>query len=104
MSRLLENRLCRIVLVALLLVLVCQSLAVACPTCKDTLAANDPARQNIVRGYFYSILFMLSMPFLILTGLSSYFYYEVRKARRLKAATSVPQLLSATQTRHAAAG
>lgn len=57
----------------------------ACPTCKDQLA-HDPAAANIVRGYFWSILFMLSMPFLILTGLGSYFYYEVCKARSRLAA------------------
>jgi hypothetical protein len=38
----------------------------------------------MVRGYFYSILFMLSMPFTIFTCLSAYFYYEVCKARRQK--------------------
>ena len=58
--------------------------ALACPTCKENLA-GDPEAANIVRGYFYSILFMLSMPPLILSGLSLYFYYEVRKARALKA-------------------
>lgn len=66
------------------LLLAMESLAVACPTCKDTIEANDPARANLVRGYFYSILFMLSMPFLIFTSLCGYFYYEVCKARRLK--------------------
>lgn len=71
-------------LVALLLLVATHSLAMACPTCKDTLEANDPQRANLVRGYFYSILFMLSMPFLIFTSLCGYFYYEVCKARRLK--------------------
>ena len=64
--------------------LIFASAALACPTCKDNLAA-DPESANIVRGYFYSILFMLSMPPLILSGLSLYFYYEVRKARALQA-------------------
>ena len=58
--------------------------ALACPTCKENLA-GDPEAANIVRGYFYSILFMLSMPPLILSGLSLYFYYEVRKARAMHA-------------------
>jgi hypothetical protein len=73
-----------LVAIGLLLVLAVESVASACPTCKDTLAANDPNRENLVRGYFYSILFMLSMPFLIFTSLCGYFYYEVCKARRLK--------------------
>ena len=54
--------------------------ALACPTCKDQLA-HDPESANIARGYFWSILFMLSMPPLILSGLGSYFYWEVRRAR-----------------------
>lgn len=76
------------------LVLAMQSLAAACPTCKDTLEANDPERSNLVRGYFYSILFMLSMPFLILTSLCGYFYYEVCKARRLQGKTSTTSVAS----------
>lgn len=52
----------------------------ACPTCKDNLA-HDPASANLVRGYAYSIMFMLSMPPLIFGGLCAYFYYEVRKAK-----------------------
>lgn len=56
----------------------------ACPTCKDQLA-HDPASLNIARGYAYSILFMLSMPPLILGSLAAYFYWEVRKARARQA-------------------
>jgi hypothetical protein len=52
----------------------------ACPTCKDQLA-HDPASANLARGFYYSILFMLSMPPLILGSLAAYFYWEVRKAR-----------------------
>ena len=59
----------------------CVDAALGCPTCKDQLA-NDPTAQNLARGYFYSILFMLSMPALIFIGLSSYFYFLVRQARR----------------------
>ena len=57
-----------------------QSVAVACPTCADGVA-NDPNHANLVRGYFWSIIFMMSMPFLIFTGLCSYFYFEIRRAR-----------------------
>ena len=71
--------------VAVLLVAMCAETSFGCPTCKDNLAA-DPAAANIIRGYFYSILFMISMPFLILGGLSSYFYWEVRKARARRVA------------------
>lgn len=59
---------------ALVAVLLCAGLAEACPECKK--GFND----NVARGYFYSILFMLAMPILILSGLGSYFYWEVRRA------------------------
>ena len=54
--------------------------ASACPTCKDGLeqTANNV---NLVRGYFWSILFMMAMPFVILGGLGSYMYFEVCRAR-----------------------
>jgi hypothetical protein len=54
------------------------SVAAACPMCKAALASNGG---DLVSGFFYSILFMLSMPFLILGGLSSYLYLLVRRAR-----------------------
>ena len=43
----------------------------ACPNCKNTVeddAAAGGLGANMVDGYFYSILFMMSMPFL-LTGI-----------------------------------
>lgn len=76
-----------------LLWLVCVGAAEACPTCKDALA-NSPNGANLVRGYFWSILFMMSMPFLIFGCLGGYFYWEVRRARRAQqqAAGQVPAL------------
>jgi heme/copper-type cytochrome/quinol oxidase subunit 2 len=76
-----SNRIGRWSLVLLcLLVVLTDGIAWGCPNCKDALA-NDPAAAGLVRGYFYSILFMLSMPFLIFSGLSSYFYWEICRAR-----------------------
>ena len=72
-------------LAAILCLLLAPSLVEACPTCKDSIH-NDANSENLVRGYFWSILFMMSAPFLILGGLSSYFYWEVRKARAEAAA------------------
>jgi hypothetical protein len=85
------SRWCWVALV-LVAVLVVGSVAEACPTCKDGLAATDPARQGLVRGYFWSILFMMSMPFLILAGLSSYFYLEVRRARKYAGHATIREL------------
>lgn len=82
------NRLSKIFLIALtlLLTLVCVTgTASACPTCKDGMA-GDPAYSSMVSGYFWSILFMMSMPFLVFSGVAAYFYYEVRRARMRQAA------------------
>jgi hypothetical protein len=73
----------------LLLVTVCQ----ACPTCRDGIA-EGAQQAGIIRGYFWSILFMMSMPFLILGGLSAYFYYQIRQAH----ASRVSQPLVVTET------
>ena len=64
-----------------LLALCAPQLLLACPTCKDSLA-NDPAAASMARAYQYSILFMMSMPFLILFTLGAYFYWEIRRARK----------------------
>ena len=53
----------------------------ACPTCKEAVAENGQSQAGLVRGYFWSILFMMSMPFLIFCGLGYYFGWQVRKAR-----------------------
>ncbi|MCR9115534.1 MAG: hypothetical protein NXI22_01130 [bacterium] len=54
--------------------------AVACPTCKQAVAENGN-QEGMIQGYFFSIIFMMSMPFLIFGGLSLYFYILVRSAR-----------------------
>jgi heme/copper-type cytochrome/quinol oxidase subunit 2 len=69
------------------------ALAMACPNCKDALA-TDPDAANLARGLYYSILFMLAMPALILTGLGSLFYWEVRRAKRRQAATASATAIS----------
>lgn len=52
--------------------------ASACPSCKEALSGGQG---DIVKGYFYSILFMMSMPFTMIGAFSGYMWYEVRKAR-----------------------
>ena len=61
----------------LLIVTLMIAVAEACPTCKDSVE-ND---SNMVQGYFWSIIFMMSTPFLILGGLFSYLYWQVVKAK-----------------------
>src|SRR4051795_5171350 len=81
--------------VILLVMTLAAGVATACPTCKESLA-HDPASASLVRGYAYSILFMLSMPPLILGGLSAYFYWEVRRAKLRQAGESDAGLSSVT--------
>jgi len=59
------------------------AVAEACPSCKESLGSCDAASggADLVAGYFYSILFMMSMPFALLGTFSSYMYWQVRRAR-----------------------
>jgi hypothetical protein len=72
--------------VAAAMVLVLATSAWACPGCKDALAANDGEQGNLVAGYFWSICFMMSMPFLLLAAFGSSMYLAVRRARGQQAA------------------
>jgi len=78
------HRLTRIlatVFLATLLIGLISSAASACPTCQNAIAENDPNSQSVAAGYFYSILFMMSMPFLILGTFGSAAYFSIRRAR-----------------------
>ena len=68
------------VLLGMLVVLACiASEAWACPTCKENLA-NDPQGRGLAAGFYYSILFMMSMPFAILGMLGAVAYRSVKRA------------------------
>ena len=64
---------------ALALVLSVPSTAAACPFCKEALGSSGG---DLVNGFFYSILFMLSMPFLIASTFGGCMYLAVRRARQ----------------------
>lgn len=69
----------RLPLVAtLVLVLFQAGVVCACPSCKDGL---EQGQSHLIQSYFWSILFMMSMPFIIFGSLCTYFYLEVRRAR-----------------------
>lgn len=76
---------------ALFIALLLATAASACPTCKEGISENGG---NLVRGYQWSILFMMSMPFLILAGMSSMFYLDVRRARKRAEMEAAAQLLA----------
>jgi uncharacterized membrane protein len=72
----------------LLFVAVCciASVASACPTCKDGMAANDPEHVGMVKGYFYSILLMMFTPYVVITCFGFYMWRQVKLARAKKEA------------------
>jgi hypothetical protein len=66
-------------------------LAIGCPTCGNSI---EHSGGNLAEGFYWSILFMMSMPFAILGGLTLLCWLEIRKARRAAAAASACQNLS----------
>ena len=72
-------------LFALLVALCLATTAWACPTCKEGLAESDPSQQAMAAGYFYSILFMMAMPFVIIGTFGGFAYLSVRRAREAEA-------------------
>ncbi|HEY2840009.1 MAG TPA: hypothetical protein VGJ26_12715 [Pirellulales bacterium] len=79
---------------AAVVVLAAADRALACPSCQAALASQEGGAK-VVQGFFWSILFMMAMPFSILGGFSTYFYVLVRRARRQDLALA--PVASATQ-------
>jgi len=63
--------------------------AFGCPNCKDAVDTSDPDGLNVARGYFYSILLMLAMPFTLAGSFGAYVWREMR--RKKAAAVGEPQ-------------
>jgi heme/copper-type cytochrome/quinol oxidase subunit 2 len=57
------------------------SVASACPSCQAALA-NDGAQADLARGIYYSILFMMSMPFAIVGTFGCLMYRAVKREQR----------------------
>lgn len=58
--------------------------ALGCPTCKDGVAESDPEGMNLARGYFYSILIMLAMPFTLAGSFGAYVWREMRRQEKAR--------------------
>jgi len=58
--------------------------AEACPTCSDMLSTDAAAPAGLARGFYWSILLFLSMPFALVGGMS---WLIVRHARQSKQPT-----------------
>ena len=60
--------------------------AFGCPNCKDAVNTSDPDGLNVARGYFYSILLMLAMPFTLVSSFGAYVWREMRRQKAAAAA------------------
>ena len=78
------GHLLRTLSLATALVVVHSTVALACPSCKAGLGEADQA--GLVQGFFWSILFMMSMPFAIIGTFGTVMYRAVNKARAEQAA------------------
>lgn len=65
---------------AILLVLACADMVLACPNCREALAnQNSPDAAGVRNGYFWSILLMICMPMSLFgTG----FFMVIRAVKR----------------------
>lgn len=70
-----------------IVVLLAAADALGCPNCKDGVNTSDPQGLNIARGYFYSILLMLAMPFTLAGSFGAYVWREMRRQKRLAEST-----------------
>ncbi len=66
--------------------------ALGCPNCKDAVNTSDPDGLNVARGYFYSILLMLAMPFTLAGSFAAYVWREVRRQKRRESEGSSEQV------------
>jgi len=84
-----------VVLVAMLIVQAGPD-ALGCPNCKDGVSTTDPDGLNVARGYFYSILFMLAMPFTLAGSFGIYIWREMRRQKLV--AEVIPEAASPPAT------
>jgi hypothetical protein len=60
------------------------SVAQACPSCQQALA-GDPSQGDLARGIYYSVLFMMAMPFAIVGTFAGFAYRAVKREQRRQA-------------------
>jgi heme/copper-type cytochrome/quinol oxidase subunit 2 len=91
-ARNLTNRFARFILPAAVLVVVISacSAASACPSCQAALA-GDEAHGDLARGIYYSILFMMSMPFAIVGTFGTLAYRTIKREQRKRDAEKAAQ-------------
>ncbi len=77
-------------LLAVLAMVMLAGEALACPNCKESMSGSDPVSVARATGYFYSILFMMSMPFVIVGTFGGAAYLSIKRAREQQAKAQLP--------------
>jgi hypothetical protein len=86
------SRVSRIALVVVLAAVLVPAFASACPLCKDAKADTDYAggTASLPHGFYYSILLMVSAPFLVVGGLVLRIWLARRRGAALPSADAPP--------------
>ncbi|HYB53717.1 MAG TPA: hypothetical protein VEG84_07615 [Thermoanaerobaculia bacterium] len=81
-----------VVLAAVLIAVLVPALLSACPLCKDAKSDTDypGGSASLPKGFYYSILLMVSAPFAVVGGLALRIYLARRRGRALEASV-VPE-------------
>jgi p-aminobenzoyl-glutamate transporter AbgT len=75
------NRNVALIIVAVAAFVLCATAdAWACPNCREALA-DDPRGLGLATGFYYSIIFMMSMPFIVMGTLVSVAYRTVQRSK-----------------------
>ena len=98
------KRITQIWLFVLIAVIALGSDAWGCPTCKDGLQAADGEGANIARGYFYSILLMIAMPFTLAGSFGLYVWREMRRQQQAESSDVTNIVVPATGAPHVSDG
>ena len=80
-----------LLLIAAVMAVVAGAEALGCPNCKDAVNTSDPEGLNVARGYFYSILLMLAMPFTLVSSFGAYVWREMRRQKAAAAAAETQE-------------
>ena len=94
------NRRTRIVLAAVLVAVLLPALASACPLCKDAKSDADylGGSASLPKGFYYSILLMVSAPFVVMGGFALRIYLARR--RNSGSALSCPHRVAGDRESH----
>jgi len=89
---------CIMPLACLVIVLGLSNVAWACPSCQQALS-TDGSQGDLARGIYYSILFMMSMPFAIVGTFAGFAYRMVKREQRRVAQAAQAQPSAEPETR-----